>query len=186
MRKGREKYSARLLHKATEQSGSTLIELTLSVVVLSLALLSLIAVFSGVSVSMQSGEHRRIAEMLAQEQMEEIRARRFDEKSKKDANGNWSSSFGADSGETSTDESTFDDVDDFNNWTESLSGSFNGFSRSVSVSYVNEGAPNTPVSIPSPITSNWTPDYKRIVVTCSSTVSSVTLVSLVSAAQKGG
>lgn len=166
--------------------GLTLIELVISMVVMSVALMSLVAVFSTISVQMQSAEFLRTARMLAQEQVEEIRARRFDENASKDGSGNWSTAMGADAGETATDKNTFDDVDDFHGWSENLTGSFSSFSRSVSISYVSVSSPDTPLAIPAPVPANWTPNYKRVQVTCSTGQTSVQLVSLIGVAQKGG
>ena len=166
--------------------GFTLVELVLSIVVMGIALLSLLSVFTQMSVGMQAGEQRRVARMLVQEQLEEIRARRFDEGASKDVNGNWSSPLGADAGESTTDRTTLDDVDDFDGLSETLTGDFAGFTRTVSVSYVSQNSPDTPLAIPSPISANWTPNYKRILVTCSNTQANVQMVLLIGQAQRGG
>src|SRR3989338_10061548 len=100
------------------QKGHTLIELVLAIVIMGMALLSLVALFSNLSVRGATVEHRRTAKMLAQELMEEIRARRFDEFVTKDLNGNWSTVLGIESSESASDKTTFDDVDDFNGWSE--------------------------------------------------------------------
>lgn len=164
--------------RCDHQRGYTLIELVLTIVIMGAALLSLVALFSSLGVRGAVVEHRRVAKMLAEEQMEETRTRRFDENLTKDLNGNWSTVLGTESDESVSDKATFDDVDDFSGWSESLSSPFSGFSRSVSVSYVAEGDLNTSLTIPGSVPANWTPNYKRIQVTCSSSITTVQLVSL--------
>ena len=106
-----------------------------------------------------------------------------------DANGNWSTTLGPDTAtkgrdgvanESTSNKTTFDDVDDFNGFSETLAGTFAGYRRSVVVAYVNPPNLNTPLAIPSPVPNNWTPGYKRVVVTVTPPVGqAVTLVTLV-------
>ncbi|MBU1086278.1 MAG: hypothetical protein KKD05_02030 [Candidatus Omnitrophica bacterium] len=80
---------------------------------------------------------------LADDLMEEIKGRRFDENKFPDEPVNLSS-IGPDFGENPNNRSTFDDIDDYNNWSkhppQSLDGlvltDFKDFTRSVSVKYV--------------------------------------------------
>ena len=101
---------------------------------------------------------------LASELMEEIKSRKFDELSAKGGTGNWSLALGSDVGETAVNKTTFDDADDFNGWTQNFAG-FPGYSASVTVSYVSASNLNTPLTVPSPAPNNWTPSYKRVVLT---------------------
>jgi len=117
-----------------QESGISLIEAIVSIILLAFALTSLIALFSNVSVLAVQGEFRNTSDMIAQEFVEEILTRRFDELSVK-SGGNWSV-IGVDSGENATDMTTFDDIDDFDGWSESLGWPYAGFTRSALVIYV--------------------------------------------------
>ena len=147
------------------QRGTSLIELIFVVVLLAAMVLSFTKLFMDVSVTSTNPQFRLTATMLAQELMEEIKSRRFDENEAKTADGNWSKTMGTDNGETTGSRSSLDDVDDYQGFTENLSAPFSGFSRSVSVAYVNQDALNTTLTIPNSVPNNWTPDYKRVQVT---------------------
>ena len=73
---------------------------------------------------------------IAQELVEEILTRRFDELSAQ-SGGNWSV-IGIDSGENAADMTTFDDIDDFNGWSEAMGWPYAGFTRTVSIIYVDD------------------------------------------------
>jgi hypothetical protein len=107
---------------------------------------------------------RPTAVSLANEMMEEIKARKFDERSAKDASSNWSTSLGPDSGESV--KSGFDDVDDFNGYTQSFPG-YTGYTATVNVGYVTTANINAVIAIPSPATNGCTSSYKLITVTIS-------------------
>src|SRR3989338_7748134 len=169
-----------------EERGFTILELAMSMLLLSFVLLSLIKVFGDISMLSVKPEYRNIQTMLAQELLEEIRSKRFDEVTTKDANGNWSSTLGVDSGETSGTKSTYDDVDDFNGYSETMSSPYVGFTRSVVVSYVAGSDLDTSLTIPLPISDDWTPNFKKVTVTVSnSTVSSLTMETVVSSVHMG-
>jgi len=119
--------------------GHTLIELLIGMVILAFAILSLIQLFSNLSVQRVHASYRNNATLLAQELTEEIMSKKFDENGEKDINGNWSN-IGIDTGETSGDKSTYDDVDDFNGWSETMGSPFSGFTRTVDVIYVAPGS----------------------------------------------
>lgn len=174
------------IQRTSGERGFTLLETVMSMMLLSFALLSLIKVFSDISFVSVKPEFRNIQTMLAQELMEEIRSKRFDELTAEDANENWSSVLGVNTGETSGTKATFDDVDDYNGFSESLSSPYVGFSRSVTVSYVAGSDLDTGLTIPSPITTDWTPDFKKIRVTVSnSAMPSLTVDTVISAVQTG-
>ncbi len=147
------------------ECGASLIELVVVISLLAAMVLSFAKLFMDVGVLSVSSEYRMTATMLAQELMEEIKSRRFDEKESKTADGNWSTTMGPDSGEFVLTRSTLDDVDDYHGLNENLSVPFSGFSRVVSVSYVNAGSLNTALVIPASVPNNWTPEYKRVQVT---------------------
>lgn len=119
-----------------KEQGYTLIELLVSIVVLAFALLSLIQLFANLSMHQVHAQYRTTATLLAQELIEEISSKRFDERLIK-AGGQWSST-GVDAGESSINRTTFDDVDDYNGWSESLGAPYNGYSRTATVGYVTD------------------------------------------------
>lgn len=169
------------MHK---QQGFSLIELIIAIVVLGFVLSAMVKSFMDLSVMRVGPEYRHTQTMVGQELMEEIKSKRFDELSFKDANDNWSWTLGTDSGEVSTDKSTFDDVDDFDGWNEAMSTPYSGFTRTVDVSYVSQADLNTPLAIPGSVTSSWTPEYKRIQITVSNNaVADLVIVSIVSSAR---
>ncbi len=165
--------------------GVTLVELVMSVVILGFVLLSLLQMYGDLVMNV-GPEYRTTQVMIAKELMEQIRSQRFDELFTKDGNGNWSTSLDVDAGETAEDASTFDDVDDFNEFSENLNSPYYGFSRSVTVNYVAAADLNTPLAIPNVPPADWTPSFKRITVTVSKYgFEDVTLDTVISDANKG-
>lgn len=164
--------------------GTSIIEMIIVVALLSITVLSLLKLFGDVSLLSMRPEYRLTASMLAQELMEEVKSRRFDEKEAKSSDGNWSTALQTDSGESTSSRSSLDDVDDYNGFSESLAAPYTGYTRSVSVSYVNANALNTPLTIPGTVPDNWTPEYKRVQVTVTKNGSQqAQVVSLVGAAK---
>jgi type II secretory pathway pseudopilin PulG len=149
--------------------GFTFVELILAVVVLGIAIPPLLQVAGNLSLQAVQGDVVPTAASLGNNLMEEIKSRRWDELLTTDnTQGNWSDVMSIDAGEDATDESTLDDVDDFNGWTKDFSANYTGYTASVVVSYVDETDLNTPVVIPSlPLSPSWTPGFKRIVITIS-------------------
>jgi hypothetical protein len=163
----------------------TIVELVIGVVIMGFVVLSLLKMYGDLVMNV-GPEYRTTQVMIAKELMEHIRSRRFDELFAEDGNGNWSTSLGVDPNETSTNASTFDDIDDFNGFSESLSQPYYGFSRSVTVNYVAAADLNTPLAIPNVPPANWTPPFKRITVTVSkSGFEDVTLDTVISDANRG-
>ena len=121
----------------------TYIEVLLSVVILGFVLIPLLSQFyTGIQGNVTAELVTQSID-LADELMEEIKSRRFDENDYPDepvAPG----VLGVDSGEDPNDRSTFDDVDDYHNWQQSppqeidgtILSNFSEFSRSVNVEYV--------------------------------------------------
>ncbi len=147
------------------QRGMTAVELIVAVIVLSFALLSLVQLYSNLGIRSADGQFRLTATLIAQELMEEIKSKRFDENFGKNVNNNWSGVLGADAAEVATNKNTFDDIDDFNGWNENLIGAYAGFNRAVVVVYVDPADLNTPLVIPGPLPPAWTPDLKRVRIT---------------------
>lgn len=147
--------------------GFTFLEIVLAVALLAVALPPLLHLFAETAVTGAKVDSLPRASALASELMEEIKSRKFDELASKNGNGNWSTSLGIDAGENAANKSTFDDVDDFNGWSQNFGPNFSNYTATVSVSYVSSNDLNTPMTIPGPVPNNWTPSYKRIVVTVS-------------------
>lgn len=166
------------------QKGLTLIEVILTILILGVAIPPLLMVFSENAVTGAKSAKLPTANVLANELMEEVRARKFDELAAKSASGNWSGSMGIEAGEQALNKATFDDVDDFNGWNQSFTG-FADYTASVTVSYVGSNDLNAPLTTPSPMPNNWTPSYKRINVTVSNAAiaASITLATVVTEVQ---
>lgn len=126
--------------------GFILIEASMAYIVLSLALLTLLPVFVLSIRASQRSRQVSTAMHLSQELLEEVRLRRWDQMTPSPpesiATG---SALGVDGGEAPLDKRTFNDVDDFNAWSESpplgplmnpLPAELAGFTRSVSVQYL--------------------------------------------------
>ena len=170
----------------SHQKGFSLIETIMVVVVLAIAIPSLLLrIWTGTRAS-ANGEYTTIANHLAEDLMEEILEKRWDENTPSGGgtipNGSKTApaSFGTAEGETRT---TFDDIDDYHGLSEnppkdatntSMTG-YDDFTRTVSIIYVDTSNLNTAV------VSTPRPDYKQIAVTVSWTVydgGSVQLVTL--------
>ncbi len=164
------------------QRGVTFVELALAIFFLAITLPALMKLFSETAVTAAQVDRLPVATALASELMEEIKSRKFDELSTQ-VSGNWSTALGPDAGETT--KASFDDVDDFNGYTQNFASPFSSYSATVSVAYVSNTNLNTPLTLPSPVPSNWTPSYKRIVVTVSNAglSSSFQLVTVVTEVQ---
>lgn len=151
------------MNRRRQTSGHTFVELVLAIAVLGLAIPAFLSLFSEVTVSGTQGEMLPTTTALATELLEEIRSRRFDELSEKNGQGNWSPTLGPEGGEAG--KAGFDDVDDFNGWAQNFGAGFTNYTATVLVSYVAANDLNIPLVVPFPLPDNWTPSYKRIVVT---------------------
>ena len=127
--------------------GFLLVEVSITYVVLSLALVALVPLFILSIRANKKTEQLAVAGFLSQELLEEIRLRKWDQltpsPSSRIASG--SAVLGIDAGEIASDKTTFNDVDDFNGWSESpptdplmrpIPG-FNAYTRTVTVAYVD-------------------------------------------------
>jgi Tfp pilus assembly protein PilV len=126
--------------------GFLLIEASTATLVLSLALVTLIPVFILALRSARQMEQITAGTQLSSQLMEEVCLRKWDTATPRPPiyiAGK--TALGTDQGETASDKRTFDDVDDFNGWTESPPRDpmmnpmpdFAAYTRSVTVKYVN-------------------------------------------------
>lgn len=129
--------------------GFILIEVTIAYVLLAVALVALLPVFIMAIRAGKSTEQVQTATGLSQELLEEIRLRKWDQNvgSTPGWIANPSTAPGVDAGESAANKTTFNDIDDFNGWTETGAkdplnnalSAFTGYTRTVSVSYVDDG-----------------------------------------------
>ena len=127
--------------------GFLLVEAAVTSVVLGVAMVSLMTLFFISAKSNKIGEQTAVASQLAGELLEEVKARKWDQTQLAGRPGIPAfgrSALGPDPGENAADKRTFNDVDDFNGWTEQpaldpvmrpLSG-MQAYQRSVMVEYV--------------------------------------------------
>jgi Tfp pilus assembly protein PilV len=160
--------------------GIVLVEVTIAYVLLTVGLIALLPVFIMAIKAGKSTEQLQTATYLSAELMEEIRLRKWDQNtptSPVHISTPTASPLGPQAGET--DKTKFNDIGDFNGWTESpptdplnnaLSG-FSAYSRSVTVNYVDSSM----VVLSTPTTS----DYKQVkVCTSTSRLSGICLATL--------
>ena len=130
-------------------------EASLTTLVLSLALVALVPLFILSIRANKNMERIKVASQLSVELLEEIRLHRWDEQTPLARKALFvGSEVHLDKGESGSDKRTFDDIDDFNGWTESAPfdpvmrplAEFAAYSRSVTVMYVNDDM--TPASAP--------------------------------------
>lgn len=116
--------------------GITLIEMVAVIVVLGIAIPPLLTSFADIAWRSGRAESMADGSFYAQELMEEVKSKAFDENSIRPFTS--SSGFSsAEPGESKANASTFDDVDDFVGSTDAaVSSPATGYSRSVGVDYV--------------------------------------------------
>lgn len=160
--------------------GFILVEISVAYVLLTVGLVALLPVFVMAIKASKSTEKLQVSTYLSQELLEEIRLRKWDQSSAATASYVATPTvIGIDAGETATNKLTFNDIDDFNGWTESpprdplnnTIPSFSGYTRSVTVAYANSSL----VVLSTPTTS----DYKLVsVCTRTAATNSICLTSL--------
>lgn len=134
---------------ARDQSGVSLIELLIVIVLLGTGFFSLLQVLTFSSDTRAEAEIRTVQATLSRDLMNDIRSKRFDE----NLTEQWSSPLGPEEAGSAE----FDDVDDFHGWTESAVPGFSPYSRSAEVVYVDPaGDLKSPVEGPT--------DYKLVTV----------------------
>lgn len=172
-------------------AGFTLLELIMTIVILSLSSLILVPFFQSISHSPDPMMRQR-AIALGQSMMDEILAKKWDENTPNGGGpicttesnasrtsiadcANQAGNIGLDSGETTTNRGNWDDVDDYNDFLtetdtfkDQENNTFNltGYSRAVSVRYIPSNSDpitaTTPVGSTSQVSAT---DTKKIVVT---------------------
>jgi len=146
-----------------KEKGLTLIEMISIIVILGLAIPVLLNMWADVAWRSSRSEAIAEATFYAQELMEEIRSKDFEDP-------NQTPGFGAESGESGR--SNYDDVDDFNGYSDAPA---TGYTRSVAVDYVSLSGTTWAHSVSST-------DFKRIVVSVSRTDNFASDVSLITIA----
>lgn len=171
--------------------GLTIIELVVVIVVLGLAIPPLLTMWANVAWRSSKAEALADATFYAQELLEEVKSKNFDENEASAAPWTSSANFGPDAGENSNNRATFDDVDDFVGCTDTtVTTPASSYSRSVAVNYVLlnattwEACGAVTCAAASTCTNCSECCYKRITVTVSRTDSvgtSASVTALVSA-----
>ncbi len=138
----------------------TLIELITVIIIMSLAIPSLIALFTQANLNTVFTDFSSAGLFYAEEMMEEIKSKRFDENTESP----WSTNLGPDTSTTgldgvtpedNTDHRNWDDVDDYNGYTDNPTSLY---VRSVTVEYEELNGTNWQPASSSPT------DYKKIIV----------------------
>lgn len=169
------------------KKGFTLIELVIIIVIVALAIPPLMKMVSEGTQKSGDSELVSTATILAQDLMEEIKSKRWDENSPITGGTIVDASKTYPLGAEEASRTGYDDVDDYdglaNNPPNDAHGNpindYTGFTRSVNVIYVAEANLNTdnPGVLPNPPVES---DYKRIDVTVSWSTGSINLVTVVS------
>ncbi|MBI3541049.1 MAG: hypothetical protein HY073_02790 [Deltaproteobacteria bacterium] len=133
-----------------KNAGYTFIEIVLAITLLAIALPPFLTWFSNLSMTGARAANLPTAVVLGSNLMEEIKSKKFDELVSKDINGNWSTVLGPDTGEVG-DKTKFDDVDDFNGWSQGFGSAYPGYTASVVVSYVSSSNLSAPLTMPSQV-----------------------------------
>jgi len=147
-----------IIHK----KGVTLVELIAVIIVLGLAIPTLLMLFSQVNLQSVETEGIAIGTFFAEELMEEIRSKQFEDP-------NQTPGFGPEGGESGR--ADYDDVDDFTGYSENHPSL--GYSRSVSVEYAELNGNTWQQATSSPT------DYKMIIILVKRTNDNAQLASLV-------
>ncbi len=122
--------------KKLNKRGITLIEMVAVIVVLGIAIPPLLTSFGDIAWRSGRAESMADGSFYAQELMEEVKSKAFDENSIRPFTSSTAFS-SADAGENKANATTFDDADDFVGCTDAeVSSPASGYSRSVGVDYV--------------------------------------------------
>jgi len=128
------------------RGGFVLVEVTIAYIILALAIVALVPVYMIAIKAGKNTEQLQTATYLSIELLEEIRMRKWDERTMSTLGHIPApSTVGIDTGETAADKRTFDDVDDFNGWVEASAvdpimrplPEFTAYRRTVAVAYVD-------------------------------------------------
>lgn len=120
---------------SSPRRGMTLVELVLAIVVIAVAVLPTIGLFTTIIRPYFQAEAIDRCDSLARDLMEEILAKRFDELF---STGWMWSTLGPDTTPVNEvgDISKYDDVDDYYDFNQTLTGAYAGYTRTVAVNYV--------------------------------------------------
>jgi len=144
--------------------GFLLLEALLTMIVIGVALVALNAALIMMVKSNAAGEASVVSTHLSQRMLEEVRLRRWDENTPAPSDYTKSrSAVGLDAGESASDKRTFDDIDDFQAWTEgppldpvmNVLSAFADYTTSVTVRYVD-------VTTLDPVSPGTKTDFKAI------------------------
>lgn len=148
------------------ERGYMMVEALLTAAVIGIALTALVSVTAMTVKANLNSEAANVSAYLSQKLLEEIRLRKWDERTPTPPRLTRNrSAIGTDGGvESATDKTTYNDIDDFHGWTEApprdpmmrATTGFSLYSSSVSVSYVNTATLATET--------NSRTDYKRVSV----------------------
>ncbi|MEK6563609.1 MAG: hypothetical protein AABZ65_01085 [Candidatus Omnitrophota bacterium] len=119
----------------SQKSGLTIIEMVALIVLVGTAIPPLMTMWADTAWRSGKAESSADAGFYAQELMEEIKTKAYDENKLDDTGPPWSSSLGA----NSESYPNFDDVDDYNNYSDVPTP---GYNRQVAVSYVRLNGTN--------------------------------------------
>ena len=166
------------------REGFTLIEILLSLAILVLAVPILASLFPWGMKQASEAREQSQAVFLAQELMEEVLTRKWDENATPPGKTNVPSSIGLDAGEAAGDRSTYDDIDDFDSFADSpmhdALGStltaFPGFWAQVQVNYV--GSDKAALDLDSALAADAGTDFKKMDVTVGWADGAVTLTAV--------
>ena len=114
-----------------KRKGMTIVEIAITIMVLGLAIPPIMVLFAHIGQRSIESEFRMTAYQLAEGLLEEVLSKRYDEND----SSPWSTTLGPDSGESTR--SAYDDIDDFDGYTENPVSGFPGFSRLVTVYYLD-------------------------------------------------
>jgi MSHA pilin protein MshD len=134
-----------ILSPARRRRALTLVECVICLLIVSLAMVAAMRTMGASAAALQRTGDHATARNLATSLLNEIVAQAY-----KDPNS--TPAFGIETGEVATNRATFDDVDDYNGYTESppvdlagtvIPGAPTGWSRSVTVAWVTPTSPDT-------------------------------------------
>ena len=131
-------------NQQTQRKGVTLAEILISTLIVGFLMVAALNAVGGIFQARTLTSNRNNAYLLAEDLMSEIEQMPCD-----DPEGG--TGIGTDSGETASDRSTFDDVDDFHGWSQTPPKNRNGttmtgttgWTRTVTVEYVDTANPGT-------------------------------------------
>jgi len=158
--------------------GMTLIEIVIVIVVLSIAMLPLLIMYSNVVSKSAEGQIVPMATLLAQDLIEEIESKYYDEVQVASDGPPWTQkqNLGPDKFEST--KSDFDDVDDFKDWVEDPISGYPSYSSFVEVYYVNADDLDNHQNPDPPIPNDGFTDFKKIIVTISCGEKEIELVTV--------